>query len=99
MVVNVRYEEHGSTGDIIAVPDDFCSTLNALQAEFFKWLFDERNDHPYWYYKEGMKAGCSYDVDAFISWMNNHYAKRTGEAYVLARDVTLPEKADAELLF
>lgn len=56
--------------DIIECPDWIVTDLKLYQQSFDEWLFDKKNDHPYWKYKDGEKYGCSYRSSAFVDWLN-----------------------------
>lgn len=56
--------------DIIECPTMTMLELNDYQQAFFKWLFDEENDHKYWMYNKGVKEGCNYRADALVEWFN-----------------------------
>lgn len=56
--------------DIIECPDWVVTDLKGYQQSFDVWLFDKKNDHPYWKYKDGEKYGCCYRANAFVDWLN-----------------------------
>lgn len=70
MIVKVGFNYEDDIG--------YCSTkvgrtINRLQEEFWDWLFDRKNQHPYWFeYREdgNITYGVSYRTDAFIYWLN-----------------------------
>ena len=70
MLINVFYEDP-SDCDLVEIGDHSPQEIEKLQASFFKWLFDENNDHEYWEYRDGRKFGCAYDAQAFIKWLND----------------------------
>ena len=45
--------------------------IEELQNNFFRWLFDKKNDHQYWVIVNGEKKMCKYGTQAFIEWINN----------------------------
>lgn len=55
--------------DIIACPNWIVKDLQTYQGEFREWLYDEKNDHPYWISK-GKKNGCAFRSQAFVEWLN-----------------------------
>lgn len=57
--------------DIIECPDWIVAELKLYQGKFTQWLFDKKNDHQYWSYKNGEKNGCCYRSGAFVDWLNN----------------------------
>ena len=59
---------------IIDVPEDIVNNIEVIQRQFFSWLFDETNNHEYWVTINGINL-CSYDVDAFIKWLNIYVLK------------------------
>lgn len=56
--------------DIIECPDWIVTDLKLYQQSFDQWLFDKKNDHPYWMYKNDEKYGCRYRANAFVEWLN-----------------------------
>lgn len=77
MLVNVVFDEESKDFDIIDLPSSLLENLNEFQNNFYKWLFNKKNDHDYWVYKDGEKAYCSYRSDAFIFWLNNIVLKNS----------------------
>ena len=92
MVINCFYDENMEYADIISVPDLGLS-VNALQEEFFKWLFDKNNNHRYWIIVDGEKKACKYGIDAFIYWFNHVYLSDDSDKAYIIRENT--EKWDA----
>ena len=46
--------------DIIDCPEDIIDNLIEYKDKFLNWLFDKKNNHPYWLYINGEKVGCYY---------------------------------------
>lgn len=63
--------EFSVDADIIECPKWTVEELPAYQIQFREWLFDKKNDHPYWVYKNEEKHGCCYRSHAFVEWLNN----------------------------
>ena len=91
------FDEERLDADVLDVPDDVVGNLRQLQQEFFRWLFDKSNDHPYWYYRNGEKYGCCYRGEAFVYWLNNCYLGAASKTALLVEqwaervDCTRPE--------
>lgn len=62
--------EFGVDADIIECPNWIVTDLELYQKNFLEWLFDEKNEHPYWNYKNGEKDVCRYRASAFVEWLN-----------------------------
>jgi len=73
MLVILAFDEDLEDIDIIDVPNITIDNLEKIQTDFFKWIFDKKNDHDYWVIKSGEKTSCAYDSLAFIKWMNEKY--------------------------
>ena len=98
MLIVLAFDEELKDADLAEISDmDICN-LQALQEAFFKWLFDKSIEHGYWVLKEGKKAGCSYDSDAFINWINEMHPG-TKEARVVERHVKETGKGMPVLYF
>lgn len=70
MEINCFYDEDKEYADIVYIPDTIIN-IEEIQNDFFKWLFDKNNDHPYWIVVNGEKKACKYGTQAFIEWINN----------------------------
>lgn len=87
MIVYVKYDKNEKLADIISVPNYTLNEVEQKQQEFFKWLFDKNTNHKYWIDIDGKKSCCSYDVDAFVEWLNNNFFSNFSEkAQVLQKD-------------
>lgn len=84
MYVNIIYEDSGRI-DLADIPESLISDLEAIQACFFKWLFNKSIDHPYWVFTDGKKAYCNYDAEAFIVWINQIYFNGKKNAAVIEK--------------
>lgn len=78
MYIRVEYED-SNTFDVIYIPKHISEIIIGLQGEFFKWLFDKKNNHPYWRYINHEKAYCEYDTNAFIKWINERILHDSSE--------------------
>ncbi|WP_433747776.1 hypothetical protein [Falsibacillus pallidus] len=73
MIVKVDFDYEDDIEYMIC-PAKVGRNINRLQEEFWDWLFNRKNQHPYWckYEKDGnVIYGVSYRTDAFIYWLNN----------------------------
>jgi len=60
----------GVDADIIDCPEDIIDNLIEYGDKFTSWLFDKKNNHSYWRYKNGEKFGCCYRSEAYVEWLN-----------------------------
>jgi|GEM_PF-4012818 len=59
--------------DIVELPKEITQEkLCELHEEFFQWLFDKDNDHPFWVLQQGEKQYCDYRGDAFVYFLNQY---------------------------
>ena len=70
MEINCFYDEDMEYADIVYIPKTIFD-IEELQNNFFRWLFDKKNDHQYWVIVNGEKKMCKYGTQAFIEWINN----------------------------
>ena len=85
--------------DLLDCPDFIADDAGGYQAKFDEWLFDKNNDHGYWRRYEfwdnepqnsavkpdpNGRDGVSYDVTAFIDWLNNYVLQESAEKVTLA---------------
>lgn len=98
MKVNIFFD-NDECADVIIVPDNV-ENIEEIQLDFFKWLFDKKNNHKYWVYEDGEKKYCSYGVDAFVEWLNCTVLKNSVEkASIFKSHSNKYCKKDIELLF
>lgn len=74
IVVSFTYDS-----DLVYIPDSSIYKPKKLQQLFDKWLYDKTIDHEYWIYKDGKKYGVSYDIDAFIKWLNEYIFSKSDD--------------------
>ena len=58
MIVQAKYEETDDCGTSIYKPDITVIDILEKHEEFFKWLFDIKNNHQYWKIVNGQKMYC-----------------------------------------
>lgn len=68
-MVKIRVD-FSTDADIIECPKWIVPELESYQANFLEWLFDKKNNHAYWVYKNGEKYACRYRSQAFVEWIN-----------------------------
>ena len=61
-----------SSADLVDCPDHVITNRKHYQQLFLAWLYDKSNDHGYWWYEDGRKAGVQYGSEEFIKWLNTH---------------------------
>ena len=72
MIVKVGFEYENDIEYMIC-PAKVGRNIKRLQKDFFKWLYNRENNHPYWFEEEedgNVIYGVSYRTDAFIYWLN-----------------------------
>ena len=85
--------------DLVYIPDSPEYKPKKLQQLFDNWLYDKTIDHEYWVYKDGKKYGVSYDIDAFLKWLNkNIFADSDGKVKIIEKRI-LDIPADLERLY
>ena len=82
--VNVVYEYVYDHADIIAVPDEIASKIEAIGQEFLHWV-PSATDSDYWTIINGRKCVLA-GADGFVKWLNSCYCSKTDKAYVVKRD-------------
>ncbi len=77
MLANISFDDEESIRcvDIVSIPDEIADNLEKIVNEFFRWMFDETNNHKYWVVEGGKKKYCSYSTEAFIDWLNRFMTK------------------------
>lgn len=84
VVVSFTYDS-----DLVYIPDSSLYKPKKMQNLFDKWLYDKTIDHEYWIYKDGRKYGVSYDIDAFIKWLNeNIFSDSDVKVKVVERNIS-----------
>jgi hypothetical protein len=71
--------------------------INQLQKDFFKWLYNRENNHPYWEVfgedEEGnVIYGVCYRTDAFVYWLNKVRFNKGKSVARLIENPNLPPK-------
>lgn len=95
MIVKVGFDSEDDL-EYMVCPAKVGRDINRLQQEFWDWLFDRKNQHPYWFeYEEdgNIDYGVSYRTDAFIYWLNNvKFNKGKNIARLIEDPKSLPKK-------
>lgn len=65
--------------DIICCPDYIVNDLETYKENFYVWLYDKKNNHPYWLQKNGKKYSCLYRSQAFVDWLNEFILQNSKE--------------------
>ncbi|WP_430510872.1 hypothetical protein [Gottfriedia solisilvae] len=82
----------------IRCPSKVGRNIRRLQRDFDRWLYDRKNNHPYWELfdveEDGTECwGVSFNEEAFIYWLNNVRFKKGKEvAYLINDPKVLPKK-------
>lgn len=97
MIVKVGFEYENDIEYMIC-PAKVGRNIKRLQRDFWIWLYDRENHHPYWEIhdqdEEGNPVyGVSYRTDAFVYWLNNvRFTKGKKVARLIEVPKTLPKK-------
>ena len=82
--VNIVFDDMFDDADIIAVPDEMVSQIEAIGQEFLNWI-PSAEDNDYWTIIDGRKCPVA-ETDGFIKWFNAAYCQKAEKAYVVARN-------------
>ena len=82
--INIVFDDMFEDADIIAIPDEIASQINAIGQEFLDWVL-YANDSDYWTLINGQKCAVA-ETDGFIKWLNSYHCKELEKAYVLKRN-------------
>ena len=97
MIVKVGFDYEDDIEYMIC-PTKVGRNIKRLQRDFWIWLYDRENHHPYWeiHYQdeEGNPVyGVSYRTDAFVYWLNKvRFNKGKNVARLLEVPKTPPKK-------
>ena len=80
--------------DIIDLPEEIVDKIDTIQPQFFKWLFDKKNNHDYWICEDGVKMYCSYGSEAFIDWLNNYILDRSAKKATIIERCSINIKSE-----
>ena len=81
--VNIVFDNALEDADIIAVPDEFISEIEAIGQNFLNEIPAMGNDY------RTVINGQEYfvaETDGFIKWFNLHYCSATEKAYIVAKN-------------
>lgn len=99
MIINCFYDEDKEYADIIYLPD-LGFSVDDLQEDFFKWIFNKNNNHKYWIIVEGKKKACKYGIDAFVDWFNHTYTYDNSiKAYIIKENAKNWNDKNISLIF
>ena len=84
--VNIVFDNAFEDVDIIAIPDEFESKIEAIGQEFLDWI-PHVNDEDYWTIIDNHKYSVA-ETDGFIKWLNSHYCLKSEKACVVLRNTS-----------
>lgn len=84
---------------IIAVPDDIGINIKKYLKSFYKWIYNKDNNHGYWVFIDGKKRGVSFDVDAFIKYLNLYHLQDSEEKAIIVEEEAVNVPLDIPVLF
>lgn len=82
--VNIVFDNVFEDADIIAIPDEIASKIEAIGQEFLDWVPNAK-DSDYWTIIDGKKYSVA-ETNGFIKWLNSYYCSKTEKAYVVTRN-------------
>lgn len=95
MIVKVGFDYEEDV-EYMVCPAKVGRNIKQLQREFWDWLFNRENQHPYWFeYEEdgNVTYGVSYRTDAFVYWLNKvRFNKSKNVARLIEIPKTPPKK-------
>ncbi|MCL1696619.1 MULTISPECIES: hypothetical protein [unclassified Lysinibacillus] len=95
MIIKVGFDYEDDIEYMIC-PAKVGRNINRLQEEFWDWLFDRKNQHPYWFEEEEdgtVTYGVFYRTDAFVYWLNKvRFNKGKNVARLIEVPKTLSKK-------
>ncbi|MBP0723851.1 hypothetical protein J5Y03_01475 [Bacillus sp. RG28] len=97
MIVKIEFTYEEDTV-YIRCPAKVGRNIRQLQRDFDTWLYDRKNNHPYWtsfgVEEDGTECwGVSFNEEAFIYWLNNvRFNKGKNVASLIKDSKVLPKK-------
>ena len=82
--VNIVYDDFFDGADIIAIPDELVSKIEAIGQEFLYWA-PQATDSDYWVIIDGRRI-CTTETKGFIKWLNSNYCANTEKAYIVSQN-------------
>lgn len=82
--VNIVFDNDFEDADIIVIPDEIASKIEAIGQEFLDWI-PNTNDSDYWRVIDEKKYIIA-ETDGFIKWLNFHYCPKAEKAYIMTRN-------------
>ena len=71
MYINIVFNDDLNDVDIVYLPSLMGATLEELQGEFYKWIFNNDNNHKFWINIRTKDMGCIFRSEAFVEWFND----------------------------
>lgn len=95
VVITVEFKS-----DLVYIPDSLQESPQKMQRKFTKWIHDKSIEHAYWVYKDGRKYGVSFNIDAFIKWLNeNAFLNSSDKVKVVEENISSIPKELIRLYF
>ncbi len=82
--LNIIFDGVLDDADIIAIPDEIASGIEAIAQEFLYWVSDT-NDSDYRAAMDGQVYTVA-ETDGFIKWLNIRYCSCLEKAFVVTRN-------------
>ena len=79
--INIVFDDVFDDVDIIAIPDEISSKIEAIGQEFLHWVPNAK-ENDYWTIIDGKKYSVA-ETEGFIKWLNSGYCSETEKAYVV----------------
>ncbi len=82
------------------MPDYIANDIKKYVKMFDKWLLDKDNNHGYWIKRNGQNFMVSFDVDAFVLYLNEYVVKeKKDKVYILEEKSAATVKDDDILIY
>jgi hypothetical protein len=96
MIVKIEFTYEEDT-EYINCPSKVGRNIRQLQRDFDRWIYDRKNEHPYWEVahvdEEGIFYGVCFNAEAFVYWLNNvRFKKGIQVARLIEKPLKLPKK-------
>ncbi|MCC0697276.1 hypothetical protein [Clostridioides sp. ES-S-0048-02] len=96
MIIKVSFGGDSSS-DYIYVPSEINLKKYEIRDEFYNWIYNTEDNHPFWYYENGIQIGLDYRGDAIVYWLNNYILNNTNDKSKLVESFS-NKKLDYDLI-
>ena len=82
----------------VMVPDYIANNIHKYTKMFDKWLLDKDNNHGYWEKRNGRNFMVSFDVDAFVFYLNEYVVKEKKDKVFISEEDSAATVQDDDIL-